>query len=47
MDHVSELKFEMKNISHNFIPLINQIQINKNIFTTERKFQKLINEKKK
>lgn len=47
MDHISQLKSELKNISHNYIPLKDQIQINKNIFTTERKLQKLIKEKKK
>lgn len=46
MDNKNQLKSELKNISHNYIPLKVQIQINKKIFATERKIQKLIKEKK-
>lgn len=46
MDSKNQLKSEMKNISQNYIPLKVQIQINKKIFSTERKIQKLIKEKK-
>lgn len=44
---MTQLKLEMKNISQNYIPLKDQIQINKKVFSNERKIQKLIKEKKK
>lgn len=44
---MTQLKLEMEKISQNYIPLKDQIQINKKIFTIERKIQKLIKEKKK
>lgn len=47
MDNINQLKSELKNISQNYIPLKVQIQINKTMFSIERKFQKLIKEKKK
>lgn len=46
MDHNNQLKSELKNVSQNYIPLNAQIQINKKIFATERKIQKIIKEKK-
>jgi len=46
MDNKNQLKSELKNISKNYIPLKVQIQINKKIFATERKIQKLIKKKK-
>lgn len=46
MNHKNQLKSELKNVSQNYIPLNVQIQINKKIFATERKIQKIIKEKK-
>jgi len=46
MDNKNQLISELKNISQNYIPLKVQIQIDKKIFSTERKIQKLIKEKK-
>jgi len=46
MDNKNQLKSELKNISQNYIPLKVQIQIDKKIFATERKIQKLIKNKK-
>lgn len=47
MDYMNQLKSELKNISHNHIPLTIQIQVNKKIFAMERKIQKLKKDKKK
>jgi len=46
MNHKNQLKSELKNVFQNYIPLKVQIQINKKIFATERKIQKIIKEKK-
>ncbi|XP_025408672.1 alanine--tRNA ligase, mitochondrial isoform X2 [Sipha flava] len=47
LDHMNQLKLELKNISKNYIPLNIQIQIKKKILATERNIQRLVKEKKK
>lgn len=47
MNHIDKLKSDLKDNSQNYVPLKTQFQINKKIFTIERKIQKLLKEKKK
>lgn len=44
---MKQLQSELNNISQNYVPLNVQIQMNKKVFSLERKIQKLIKEKKK